>query len=147
MRVLFALNPSKTVFLYMAPLAWALRTAGHEVRVASQPSFAPVITQAGLTALPVGRDRDLQMTDEQDEVEATRAGIPPPYDAFDDPAKATWEYLKPGMAEAAAIWHRYGNFPIVADLVEFARWWRPDLIIWEPLTFAAPIAAKASGAA
>ncbi|MEV4753469.1 glycosyl transferase, partial [Streptosporangium sp. NPDC049248] len=140
MRVLFALNPSKTVFLYMAPLAWALRTAGHEVCVASQPSFSDVITQAGLTAVPVGHDRDLQMTEEEAEIEANRPGISAPYDAFDDPAKATWDYLKPGIAEAAGIWHRYGNFPIIGGLVEFARSWQPDLVIWEPLTFAAPIA-------
>ncbi|MFI6458782.1 glycosyl transferase, partial [Streptosporangium amethystogenes] len=147
MRVLFVLTPEKTVFLYMAPLAWALRTAGHEVRVASQPAFADVITQAGLTAVPVGHDRDLRMTREQKELEAERPGIPAPYDAFDDPAKATWEYLKPGVAEATAFWHRYGNFPMIADLVRFARHWEPDLVIWEPLALAAPIAAKACGAA
>ena len=59
MRVLFALNPFNTVFKYMAPLGWALRTAGHEVRFASQPRFADVITQSGLTAVPVGRDTNL----------------------------------------------------------------------------------------
>jgi glycosyltransferase (activator-dependent family) len=141
MRILFALNPSKTIFLYMVPLAWALRTAGHEVRVASQPSFTGMITQAGLTAVPVGHDRDLTMA------LADRPGIPAPYDAYDDPAKATWEYLKPGMREAVLGWHRHGNFPITADLVAFARHWQPDLVVWEPLTFAGSIAAKACGAA
>jgi glycosyltransferase (activator-dependent family) len=146
MRVLFAVNPEKTIFRYLVPLAWALRTAGHEVRVASQPRFAPVITQAGLTAVPVGHDRDLRMDNAQERAQE-RPGIPAPYDAFDDPAKATWEYLKPGIAEAVAVWHRYGNFPIIADLVEFARHWQPDLVLWEPLTLAGGIAAKAVGAA
>ena len=36
-----------------------LRTAGHEVRFACQPKFASVVTQAGLTAVPAGRDGDL----------------------------------------------------------------------------------------
>ncbi len=58
MRVLFTGYPEKTHFLAMAPLAWALRTAGHEVVFASQPGFARVITQAGLTAVAVGRDSD-----------------------------------------------------------------------------------------
>jgi hypothetical protein len=31
-RVLFTVNPERTIFLSMVPLAWALRTAGHEVR-------------------------------------------------------------------------------------------------------------------
>jgi glycosyltransferase (activator-dependent family) len=141
MRVLFALNPSKTIFLYMVPLAWALRTAGHEVRVASQPGFADMITQAGLTAVPVGHDRDLRMSKDE------RPGIPAPYDAFDDPEKDTWEYLKPGMAEALKWWHRYTNFPIMSDLVDFSRHWQPDLVIWEPLTYAGSVAAKACGAA
>ena len=59
MRVLFAtwafsghLNP-------MVPLGWALRAAGHETLVASHPSFAPVIARAGLPALPVGPEFDL----------------------------------------------------------------------------------------
>ena len=147
MRVLFVVNPEKTIFQYLVPLAWALRTAGHEVRVASQPAFADVITQAGLTAVPVGRNRDLRMNRDPDEREEERPGISPPYDAFDDPDKATWEYLEPGMAEAAAIWHRYGNFPVIADLVGFARHWKPDLVLWEPLAFAGGIAAAACGAA
>ncbi|MGW0809542.1 glycosyl transferase, partial [Nonomuraea sp. NPDC002799] len=149
MRILFAVNPQKSIFQYMVPLAWALRTAGHEVRVACQPSFAGVVTQAGLTAVPVGEDRNQWRITEhrQDALDALRVGIMAPYDAFDDPAKATWDYLKPGMADAVKGWHRVSSFPMIAGLVEFARWWRPDLIIWEPLTFAAPIAAKASGAA
>nr|WP_062333309.1 activator-dependent family glycosyltransferase [Herbidospora sakaeratensis] len=147
MRVMFAAVPAKTIFQYMVPLAWAFRAAGHEVVFASQPGFAGVITSAGLTAVPVGRDRELRMVRSAEELEAERVGIPPPYDAFDDPEKATWEYLKPGMARAANLWHRYGNFPIIADLVDFARHWKPDLVVWEPLTFAGPVAARAAGAA
>jgi enterobactin C-glucosyltransferase len=36
---------------------------------------------------------------------------------------------------------------MIAGLVEFARYWRPDLIIWEPTTYAGSIAAKATGVA
>jgi glycosyltransferase (activator-dependent family) len=149
MRVLFAVNPEKTIFQYMVPLAWALRTAGHEVRVAGQPAFAEVITQTGLTAVPVGSDRNpWRITAHRPEWRAEmRVGIPAPYDAFDDPAKANWEYLRPGMLAAARGWHRVSNFPIIADLVTFARHWKPDLVVWEPLTYAGAIAAKACGAA
>ena len=41
MRILFASIAEKTHFLGMVPLAWALQTAGHEVRVASQPEMVP----------------------------------------------------------------------------------------------------------
>ena len=149
MRVLFAVNPEKTIFQYLVPLAWALRTAGHEVRVASQPAFADVITQAGLTAVPVGSNRDpWRITaNKPDLLAEMRVGHLKPYDAFDTPDKATWEYLKPGMAGAVQGMHRVANFPIIADLVDFARQWQPDLVVWEPLTFAGSIAAKACGAA
>jgi glycosyltransferase (activator-dependent family) len=148
MRVLFVANPEKTVFKYMVPLAWALRTGGHDVRFASQPVFTDEITQAGLTAVPVGRSLDLRrMMELGGDADLTRAGIIPPYDAFDDPAKATWEYVKPAMAEAQIDWHQFDNFPLIAGLVEFARYWKPDLVVWEPMTFAGAIAAKACGAA
>ncbi|MET7395842.1 activator-dependent family glycosyltransferase [Dactylosporangium sp. NPDC005572] len=149
MRVLFVTNPEKSIFQYMVPLAWALRTAGHEVVFAGQPGFAPLITQAGLTAVPVGQTRDNWRVARvaHNAHHAVRAGIPAPYDAFDDPAKATWDYLRPGVAGAVTGWHRMSNFPIIAELVDFARAWRPDLVVWEPLTYAGAIAAKACGAA
>ncbi|QFQ99418.1 activator-dependent family glycosyltransferase [Streptomyces phaeolivaceus] len=149
MRVLFTINPEKSFFPYMVPLAWALRTAGHEVRVASQPGFADVITQAGLTAVPLGRDRDpfrlLRMADPSLIAEA-RQGMPAPWDAAEDPEKATWDHLLEGYGLATATFQEE-NFPIVAGLVEFARHWEPDLVIWEPFSCAGAIAAKACGAA
>jgi glycosyltransferase (activator-dependent family) len=149
MRILFTTYQEKTFFYHLVPLAWALRTAGHDVRVATQPGFADVVTAAGLTAVPVGHERDFwRITASKPErLAAVRAGIMAPYDAFDDPAKATWEYLKPGMAEAVWGWHRTSNFPMIAGLVDFARHWQPDLVVWEPLTYAGAIAAKAVGAA
>ncbi|WP_368396375.1 activator-dependent family glycosyltransferase [Streptomyces sclerotialus] len=149
MRVLFTTNPHKSIFQYMVPLAWALRTAGHEVRFASQPSFAATITQAGLTAVPVGRDHAKLWAARaaNDGSEAGRAGLEEPYDAFTDPEKDNWEYLSTGLAKAVADRHRQTAFPMISDLVEFARHWQPDLVIWDPLTYAGPIAAQAVGAA
>ncbi|MHA7960980.1 activator-dependent family glycosyltransferase [Streptomyces sp. L500] len=150
MRILFTTTPDKSLFQQMVPLAWALRTAGHEVRVASQPSFTDVITQAGLTAVPVGSARDIQRLArlKPEHAEAARKGLPVPYDAAErDPAELDWETTLAGYRDVVSQWHRTDNFPMIKDLVEFARHWRPDLIIWEPLTYAGPIAAKATGAA
>ncbi|GAA4542236.1 activator-dependent family glycosyltransferase [Amycolatopsis samaneae] len=149
MRVLLTTFPEKTFFYHLVPLAWALRTAGHEVRVACPPKFAPIVTQAGLTAVPVGPDRDFWRITEAmaGGTESMRAGIMPPYDAFDDPSKQNLDYLRPGLTEAVRGWHRVSNFPIIAGLVEFAQAWRPDLVIWEPLSQAGAIAARACGAA
>ncbi|SEE65062.1 glycosyltransferase, activator-dependent family [Streptomyces sp. 2112.3] len=153
MRVLFVANPEKAHVLPMLPLAWALRTAGHEVRVACTPWFADVITQAGLTAVPVGRDYDLwellrrQMHTLPDWSYRPEFGLPTPYDVAHDPSRAEWSRLSEGYAEIVDLWHKPASFPMIADLVRFARSWRPDLILWEPLAMAAPIAAKACGAA
>nr|WP_062333317.1 activator-dependent family glycosyltransferase [Herbidospora sakaeratensis] len=149
MRVLFVINPETTTLLPMVPMAWALRTAGHDVRVASQPGFAKEINQAGLTAVPVGRDMDMYRLVEvaMDVHEDIGHGLHRPFDVVDDPAKATWERMLPGYVEAVAEEHRRENFPIIADLVDFALHWEPDLVIWEPSTYAGGIAAKACGAA
>ncbi|MFJ7075525.1 activator-dependent family glycosyltransferase [Streptomyces sp. NPDC098781] len=149
MRVLFVTNPEKTIFRYLVPLAWALRTAGHEVRFAAQPDFADTITEAGLTALPVGRNRDQWRLAglDPDQAEAERAGIPEPYDILEHPEKESLEYLRSGYQVAVRHWHKMETFPLVSQLVEFARHWQPELVLWEPTAYAGAVAAKAVGAA
>ncbi|MFI6457883.1 activator-dependent family glycosyltransferase [Streptosporangium amethystogenes] len=150
MRVLFVTYPEKTHFLSMAPLAWALRTAGHEVRVASQSAFTDVITQAGLTAVPLGRDANLWqlMGRNLTWIGSGVSGLPIPYDAAEwHPREITWSYLKDGYDIQVGRWHKVSNVPLITDLVRFAQSWRPDLVIWEPTTYAGAIAAEACGAA
>jgi UDP:flavonoid glycosyltransferase YjiC (YdhE family) len=55
-RVVVASLAEKTNFLSLVPLAWALRAAGHEVRVASQPALEPVVRETGVPFVAVGRD-------------------------------------------------------------------------------------------
>ncbi|WP_328618196.1 DUF1205 domain-containing protein [Amycolatopsis sp. NBC_00355] len=149
MKVLFTVIAERTIFCSMVPLAWALRTAGHEVRVACQPAFASVVTQAGLTAVPVGRDATIWRMESLDPalLEQARAGLPSPWRVVEDPANADWEDLREGHRVAVDEGHKLENFPLIGGLAEFARAWEPDLVIWEPLTYAGPIAAKACGAA
>lgn len=149
MRILLTTYADRSLFQYLVPLAWALRTAGHEVRVAAQPDFADVITQSGLTAQPVGSNRDPWRIAglDQGRLEAERGGLPEPYDVVDHPDKLTWDYLVQGYAGKVKGWLRQVSFPLIADLVELSRQWQPDLILWEPNCYAGPIAAKACGAA
>ncbi|AVZ73111.1 glycosyl transferase [Streptomyces lunaelactis] len=151
MRVLFTTYPERTHFLLMVPLAWALRTAGHEVRFASQPKFADTITQAGLTAVPVGSNRDLWQILSRDPGwlgPMEQGGMPMPYDVTGrEPEDISWEYLSEGFTRQVRRWHMASNLPMVADLVAFAQAWKPDLVIWDPLTYAGSVAAKACGAA
>jgi len=151
MRVLFTVNPGTTIFNHLVPLAWALRTAGHEVRVASQPLFADEITRSGLTAVGVGRNLGIKRLlvaqgATEDTIQESRRGLPQPYCVAEDPDSLDWE-------ESMMAWHynvehaKYETVAITAGLVEFARHWQPDLVIWEPFTPAGPIVAKACGAA
>ncbi|WP_327000801.1 activator-dependent family glycosyltransferase [Dactylosporangium sp. NBC_01737] len=150
MRVLLTTYSERTFLQAMVPLAWALRTAGHEVRFASQPELADNITQAGLTAVPVGRNRGIWRLAEfePEQREADREGLLSPYDAAaQDPADVDFATMREGYEDKTFGWHRLDNFPMIGGLVEFCRSWQPDLVLWEPTTYAAPIAAQACGAA
>ncbi|MBP2329082.1 glycosyltransferase (activator-dependent family) [Kibdelosporangium banguiense] len=151
MRILFTVLPQKSTFLYLVPMAWALRTAGHEVVVASTPDFTDTITQAGLTAVPAGRPTgDGRMLVARgvtpEVVEKYRAGLPPPYDIVNDPGNATWQDTLEACAGALESL-KFEMFPMLGGLVNFARQWQPDLVVWHPFTLCGPIAAKACGAA
>ena len=148
MRVLFATCSETTLFLAMAPLAWALRTAGHEVRVATQPALVDTVVRAGLTAVPVGRDHVMWglMALAPGETETARGGPAPPYDTAELPDdEIVWTRLRDGYTEAVGV-SRMLNDRMVADLVAFCRGFEPDLVVWEPDAYAAPIAAQVVGA-
>ncbi|MGW2261847.1 activator-dependent family glycosyltransferase [Streptomyces sp. NPDC001780] len=156
MRILFATYSEKTHFLSMVPLAWTLRAAGHDVRVASQPELVDVITTAGLPAVPVGTDHALwavarRILNERFAAfdpqlyRETRLGRTPPFDLPRQQHLITWEYLRGADRDAAAT-ARLINSSMLDQLVAFARSWRPDLVIWEPTSYAAPIAARAADA-
>jgi UDP:flavonoid glycosyltransferase YjiC (YdhE family) len=59
MRVLFTTFAWPSHYYPMVPLAWALRLAGHEVRMTSQPELLPTMRASGLPVTPVGTDVDL----------------------------------------------------------------------------------------
>ncbi|WP_086824100.1 activator-dependent family glycosyltransferase [Allokutzneria sp. NRRL B-24872] len=148
MRVLFTSFALDAHYLGSVPLAWALRAAGHEVRVASQPALTGTITAAGLTAVPVGTDHQLL------EAMAASAAEPgaTPWNAVDlDPARpevGAWPFLEALNDRLPSMFFaRANNDSMIDDLVAFARDWRPDLVIWEPFTLAGAVAAKAVGAA
>nr|AGS49618.1 UDP-glucose 4-epimerase [uncultured bacterium esnapd12] len=147
MRVLLTSFAHRTHFQGLVPLAWALRTAGHDVRVASQPALTDAIVGAGLTAVPVGSDHRLFDISPEAAAEVHRysTGL----DFFGRAAELrSWQFLL-GMEQTTARWVHpvVNNRSFVAELVDFAQQWRPDLVLWEPFTFAGALAARACGAA
>ncbi|MFC4001138.1 activator-dependent family glycosyltransferase [Prauserella oleivorans] len=142
LRVLFATIAHNTHFYSMVPLAWALRAAGHEVRVASTPGMADVITRAGLTAVPVGRDPAPQA------LRTEHAPGSPTVDFTDLLPGPDHEWLLGFHTMLVPTFFATLNDDALVDgLVEAARAWEPDLVVWEPLTLAGGVAATVSGAA
>ncbi|MFD4506349.1 glycosyltransferase [Streptomyces sp. NPDC058457] len=124
-----------THLYHLVPLGWAFAAAGHEVRLVSQPALADRIGATGLTGVVVGEDADLLSP----EVRA-RAGMPvsqlPPQGAPPDYARM-WRSTTVRMEVLAEV---------MADgMTSFARAWRPDLVVWDWMTFAGPIAAHRLG--
>lgn len=147
MRVLLLTLAQKAHLYIEAPLAWALRTAGHEVCVVSQPDLAEELRPTGLTGVEVGRagggEVSTRMTEAEPDTGRSEALPRNPVQADytrDDPT---------ATLEAVA----YGLYPAISpddvfdDAVAFARRWKPDLVIWDMLAYAGPVVARASNAA
>ncbi|MDT8910086.1 glycosyltransferase [Amycolatopsis sp. PS_44_ISF1] len=123
MRLLFVSWAWPSHLFPMVPTAWGLRLAGHEVVLACPPSLAPVAGRTGLPVARVGTDVDLT----------------PRMKSFMDGARPRRERRTPldlfvPVADAMA-----------GDLLRFARDWRPDVIVHDPTTYAAPAVAAALG--
>ncbi|WDZ90837.1 activator-dependent family glycosyltransferase [Nocardiopsis sp. HUAS JQ3] len=147
MRVLLAAAAEKPHFLGMVPLAWALRAAGHEVRVASQPALEPVAVGAGLPFTAVGRDHSFWRTMKVFDLHDTLDDVPLFGRVTDPYERVPWEYLLEGYRRVVPWWWRMVNDPMVDDLVALCRDWRPDLVVWGSVSFSGAIAAEACGAA
>lgn len=145
MRVLFTSFAHNTHFYSMVPLAWAFRSVGHEVRVASQPALTDAVTRAGLTAVPVGVDHTVQDFAQK---QSEKNGDHPEIDfAETRPEVVTWDYALGIQSMMTPLMFAKVNDTMVDELVDFALKWRPDLVIWEPFTYAGAVAARVSGAA
>lgn len=145
MRVLITVPAVNSHLNNLVPMGWALRTAGHEVCVASQPSITEAIKSTGLTAVAVGEGLAPPRFSGGDE--DTPFGIG--YDiAEQDPQKLTPEYVRDTLAAYTKANCEYlADRDTLEDLVEFARAYKPDLILWDAHFYAGPVLARALGVA
>jgi UDP:flavonoid glycosyltransferase YjiC (YdhE family) len=106
----------------MVPLGWALRSAGHDVRVASLPNLSIEVTGSGLPALTVGERADLPaMLREANEEE-------------------------PGDGRPAAVnlrglirWNARLSALLIDALLGIVRAQPPDIIVHEPMDMCGPL--------
>ncbi|NLU68554.1 activator-dependent family glycosyltransferase [Streptomyces sp. HNM0574] len=150
MRILFGIIPAPAHLLPVVPLAWAFQSAGHEVRIVSHPQVAGAVQAAGLFPVPLADDVDLRASSRSaagdERLEAVVGALP-----MDEATRDLRSLLKAYMMAPFAYHYTPappgGARPMTDELVRFARYWKPELVLWDPLFFPAPVAARASGAA
>lgn len=117
----------------MIPLAWALRAAGHEVLVAAQPDVVGTAHAAGLSAVAVAREFGIE--------KHMRNRLAPGKRSLESvPRPAPAEYGDFGL-----VWVGQTNY-VVPLYLEFARGYRPDLIVADPFEYASLIVGAVVGA-
>jgi UDP:flavonoid glycosyltransferase YjiC (YdhE family) len=99
-----------------------MQVAGHEVRIATAPSFAPAVTALGLVAVPCGRDWLESRIEDAFPGFLTRSPI---------------EQIQVFAAEAAPV--------MAADIVTLATEWRPDLLVRDCTEWGGWVAAEELG--
>jgi UDP:flavonoid glycosyltransferase YjiC (YdhE family) len=118
MRVLVTATPVPTHFMPLVSLAWALRSAGHEILVAGQPDIMATVRSAGLGGASVGdwfRVGDLMRDHLREGERAIQAfGRPKPLTEFPD------------------VWLRHSD-NVLPGYLELARSFQPDLIVSDVL--------------
>jgi glycosyltransferase (activator-dependent family) len=144
--VLITVFAVKTHLYNLVPLAWALQAAGHEVRVASQPDLMAAVRTTGLTGVPVGEELRMGGGRPGGPTSQTFQGMSG--DMRHPDGEPDWPDVLGAFTVACPVQYEFfAGGAMLDDAVAFARDWRPDLVIWDALTFGGAIAARACGAA
>jgi UDP:flavonoid glycosyltransferase YjiC (YdhE family) len=121
MRVLMTTTPYVSHLWGLVPTAWALRSAGHDVRIASLPDITETVVATGLTAMPVGpRINQAALRRRPDDDAVT------------------------GLAYLARLSGRLAGL-LAHGLFAALEAFRPDLVVSEPMDLAGPMVAQHLG--
>jgi UDP:flavonoid glycosyltransferase YjiC (YdhE family) len=129
MRILVNTGPAYGLYNPLVPLAWALRSAGHEVLVAGPEPMAGMVNGSGMPFTPAYGPmtmREVMLHDRQ--------GRPLAQASEED---SQLEQIGRGFGRLAAR--------VLDGLLDVARRWRPDLVIAEPHAYAAAVVAEVNG--
>jgi len=131
-RILFVIPPGYGHCLPLIPLAWALKTAGHEVFVATCGVSAALAVRSGLMTVNVAQQADLPA------VFKRHSG------SFHEPIS------NPDVGDSNHVVSGDNVFTAVGGLMlpglhRLAEEWEPDLIIHAPHATAAPLVASKLG--
>ncbi|MGR6920338.1 nucleotide disphospho-sugar-binding domain-containing protein [[Actinomadura] parvosata] len=131
MRVVFTTWAWPSHLYALVPLARACRAAGHEVIFASEPGLTRDVLRADLPAAVVGTDVDTAGMVHEYLLPMPGANGPAPRREGKGP-----RVLRMLMAHAESM---------AADLVRLIGEWRADLVVYDQVTLAGPIAAAVTG--
>ncbi len=133
MRVLFT-SVDWTGHLYpMVPLGWALRAAGHEVRVLCSAGLAPAVNRTGLTPVPLLETSGVFQARMNNYLRARagnhRTGLPPIHPVTGREMASLDEFdADTFTADAARLRQRWLRQRL-GVLREVVNGWRPDLVV------------------
>ncbi|WP_370934847.1 nucleotide disphospho-sugar-binding domain-containing protein [Amycolatopsis sp. cg13] len=146
MRVMLMVFPTRTHVYSMAPVGWALAAAGHEVRFVGQrnPREVAPFTETGLDAMWFGDELDIARHRQQ-QVDGNNAMHGEFRLSESRPERYTDEYVRNVYEHWVDVYRWTTPDLLLDELVRFARQWQPDLVVWDPLIYAAPIVAHAMG--
>jgi UDP:flavonoid glycosyltransferase YjiC (YdhE family) len=126
-RVLISPHAVLTHLQPMVPLGWALRAAGHDVLVAMPQNLCAEAGMTGLNTVAVGPDFD--------DVQFLRDRLPGdalPIDVWHRPDEDFWGIV--------GVSHTRMMRLMIDEYLEVVRWWRPHLIVTDPMLLAGRIA-------
>jgi UDP:flavonoid glycosyltransferase YjiC (YdhE family) len=126
-RFLFTCIPGLGHFNPVAPLAQALKAAGHEIAFATAPAFAETVTRAGMEFIPAGLDWD-----ERHLLETV-------------PELRTVMKIYRGEWMMKNIFLDRSPRRMIPDLLKIIPEWRPDMIVAGSFEYGGPLAAEKSG--
>lgn len=149
MRVMFAVSSWPGHYYPMVPLGWALQAAGHEVRVACAASQTEAVTQAGLVPVPVLDGMDMVFLTRLRYLWDAQAGRwPYPWRPLHPVTGAEVSDLREFDFDRYVTENTAQTFGALVrsfdGAVGFARAWRPDLVIHDPLSTEGALAAAAT---
>lgn len=143
MRILFTPLAMTTHYFPIVSTAWACRAAGHEVRVAAQPTLTDVVLRSGLIPMAIGREYDIDagLTENEEKLRSgdLRGERPNVEDLLKSPEnfrRIREARLRPDVKAAETS---------IDDLLAIMRVWKPEVVVSDPTVMAAPLAARVAG--
>src|SRR5262245_18913235 len=139
MRVLFTCQPALPHLYPMVPLAWAIRASGGEVRIASGSRIIEGLVATGLPALELLASPQWTQAGREEMQRAIWDQGPWPPDwgrnllALHHDQRAYLELLGRSLIRGADA--------VADELAGHARRWRPDLIVYDAVSYAGAVVA------